>query len=246
MTPPFVPETFAACLREPNFTPPTSAPADLTRAVLKQVKPLGHEIGLWAAAHQSLKARLEKGRFSPELTAFLQSRWPNQLADLHSGDFALLLREGTHGWQLIRGSPIWLNDPAFAALLHLPALRPSWAADMRASHLEHLRQVIPHAWFLDPTPVPPGSVIAGLGIPSWQHLPSLHGQGRAFEIHSSATTIDLSDSVGKDEWLSAIQQTLETSAILREQPSSGPWLLAHYSQGTDGTHFQAAWLAEAG
>jgi hypothetical protein len=245
MIPFFVPETFAACLREPNLTPPASAPADLPKAVLKQVKPLGHEIGLLASALQTLKARLQKGRFSPELTAFLQSRWPNQLADFPSGGFGLVLREGPLGWRLVSGSPLWLNDPAFAALLHLPALRPTWAADMRASHLEHLRQIMPHAWFLDPTPLPPGSVIAGLGIPSWQHLPSLHGHGRVFEIHSSAPIIHLSDSVGKGEWQSAIQQALETSAILRERPSSGAWLLAHYTQGTGGTQFQAAWLDEA-
>jgi hypothetical protein len=245
MIPFFVPETFAACLREPNLTPPASAPADLPKAVLKQVKPLGHEIGLWINALQTLKARLEKGRFSPELTTFLRSRWPNQQADLPSGAFALLLREDPLGWQLISGSPLWLNDPAFAALLHLPALRPAWAADMRASHLEHLWQIIPHAWFLDPTPLPPGSVIAGLGIPSWQHLQSQRGQGRMFEIHSSAPTVSLTDSVGKDEWQTAIKHALETSAILRELPSSDVWLLAHYKQGADGTHFQAAWLDES-
>jgi hypothetical protein len=242
MRPLFVPETFAACLREPNLTLPASAPADLSRAVLKQVKPLGHEIGLWAGALQRQKARLEKGRFGSELSTFLQGRWPNQQADLPTGSFGLLLREGKQGWQLVGGSPLWLNDPAFAALLHLPALRPAWAADIRASHLEHLRQIVPHAWFLDPTPLPPGSVIAGLGIPSWQDLPSLHGQGHTFEI---LPTTWLSDSLSKDEWQSATHRALETSSVLREQPSSGAWLLVHYTQDTDGTQFQAAWLDEA-
>ena len=242
MRPLFVPETFAACLREPHLTPPASAPADLPKAVLKQVKPLGHEIGLWAGALQNLQARFAKGRFSSELSSWLQNRWPTQAANLPSGDFALLLRESPHGWQLVGGSLPWLDDPAFAALLHLPALRPAWAADMRASHLEHLRQVIPRAWFLDPTPLPPGSVIAGLGIPSWQHLESLHGQGHTFEI---APTSLLSDSLSKDDWHSAIYHALETPSILRQPPASGTWLLAHYVQGADGTQFQAAWLEEA-
>lgn len=242
MRPLFVPETFAACLREPNLTPPANAPAGLPRSVLKQVKPLGHEIGLWAGAIQRLKTRLEKGRFSPELTAFLQSYWPNQQADLCTGSFGLLLREGRQGWQLVGGSSLWLNDPAFAALLHLPALRPAWAADIRASHLEHLWQIIPHAWFLDPTSLPPGSVIGGLGIPSWQHLPSLHGRGRTFETPPATR---LTDSLSQEEWQTAIQQALETSSVLREQPSSGSWLLAQYTAGADGTHFQAAWIEEA-
>ena len=242
MRPLFVPETFAACLREPNLTLPASARADLPKAALKQVKPLGHEIGLWAGALQILKSRLTKGRFETGLGSWLESRWPAQEANLPSGDFVLLLRESSSGWQLVGGSLTWLADPAFAALLHLPALRSTWAADMRASHLEHLRQVIPHAWFLDPTPLPPGSVIAGLGIPSWQDLPGLHGQGRRLEIHPSTP---LTDSLSKDVWQTAIQQTLETPSILREQPSSGAWLLAHYTQGTDGTQFQAAWMEEA-
>ncbi len=242
MRPLFVPETFAACLREPNLTQPASAPADLPKAVLKQVKPLGHEIGLWAGALQNLKARFAKGRFSSELSSWLQDRWPTQEASLPSGDFALLLRDSPHGWQLVGGSLPWLDDPAFAALLHLPALRPAWAVDMRASHLDHLRQIIPHAWFLDPTPLPPGSVIAGLGIASWHRLPSLHGNGRAFEIVPSTR---LSDSLSKEEWQTAIQLALETPGILHEQPASGSWLLAHYTQGTDGTQFKAAWTEEA-
>lgn len=242
MRPFFVPETFATCLREPNLTLPASVPADLPRAVLKQVKPLGHEIGLWAGALQTLKSRLTKGRFDTGLSSWLQSRWPDREAQFPSGDFALLLRKSSHGWQLAGGSLTWLDNPAFAALLHLPALRHAWAADMRASHLEHLRQIIPHAWFLDPTPLPPGSVIAGLGIPSWQHLPSLHGQGRTFE---TAPATRLSDSLSKDEWQIAIQQALETSSVIREEPSSGSWLLAHYAAGADGTHFQAAWIEEA-
>ena len=86
------------------------------------------------------------------------------------------------------------------------------------------------------------SVIAGLGIPSWQDLPSLHGQGHTFEI---LPTTWLPDSLSKDEWQSATHRALETSSVLREQPSSGAWLLVHYTQDTDGTQFQAAWLDEA-
>jgi hypothetical protein len=242
MRPLFVPETFAVCLREPNLTLPASAPADLPKAVLKQVKPLGHEIGLWAAALQVLKTRLTKGRFDTELGNWLQNRWPAQETNLPSGDFALLLRESPHGWQLAGGSLSWLNDPAFSALLHLPALRQAWAADVRASHLEHLRQIIPNAWFLDPAHLPPGSVIAALGIPSWQHLPSLHGHGRTFEIHPNS---QLSDSLSKDEWQTAIQRALETPSILWEPPASGAWLLAHYTQDTDRTQFKTAWIDEA-
>ena len=35
---------------------------------------------------------------------------------------------------------------------------------------------------MDPTPLPPGAVIAGLGITNWHDLSKLEAKGRHFEI----------------------------------------------------------------
>ncbi|HCN76725.1 MAG TPA: hypothetical protein DIT13_05975, partial [Verrucomicrobiales bacterium] len=70
--------------------------------------------------------------------------------------------------------------PRWQALLRLPALRAFWVAELRASHHAHLLKMTPHVWLMDETPLPPGSVIAGLGIPDWSHLPRLAGTGRRF------------------------------------------------------------------
>ena len=80
------------------------------------------------------------------------------------------------------GNDLAFSHPTWQALLHLPALRDFWTAELRASHHAHLLQVIPHAWCMDPTPLPPGSVIAGLGITSWDGLERIES-ARRFTRH---------------------------------------------------------------
>jgi len=228
-----VPEIFSTCLRVPALTPEVAARGELPKALLKHLRPLGHEVALFEAAAVQVMSRLEKGRFEPALADFLQ-RWRPGVLPLGDSNqlLILLLKESTHGWQLAGSSLDWLNDPAWAALLHLPALRAFWAANLRASHLDHLRQVMPQAWFMDHTPLPPGSVIAGLGIGSWAELPHLREQGRGLIIDGQAADFP-------------IDQALKSgSAILLEPPFGPGTILARYHRGADGIQLEAAWQAE--
>jgi len=233
MQPMPVPEIFSTCLRDPAITPEVVVRCELPKAVLKHLRPLGHEVTLFEVAAVQLMSRLEKGRFEPGLADFLQ-RWRPKVLPL--GDDAelltLLLKEGAHGWQIAGSSLDWLNDPAWAALLHLPALRAFWAANLRASHLDHLRQFMPHAWFMDATPLPPGSIIAGLGIGSWDELPQLREQGRGLVIHEQQVDF-------------TIEQALKSGGAIMVEPASGQGtILARYSRDTDGIQISAAWVAE--
>jgi len=228
-----VPEIFSTCLRDPAITPEVAARGELPKAVLKHLRPLGHEVTLFEAAAVQVMSRLEKGRFEPALADFLQRWRPKVLPSEDSGELlTLLLKEGASGWQLAGSSLDWLNDPALAALLHLPALRAFWAANLRASHLDHLREVMPQAWFMDATPLPPGSVIAGLGIGSWAELLHLREQGRGLVIHGQPADF-------------AVDQALKNgTAILVEPPSGSGTILARYRRGADGVQLVAAWQAE--
>jgi hypothetical protein len=67
-------------------------------------------------------------------------------------------------------------------LLHLPVLRDFWRKELRAARYERLRHVLPKVWAMDPTTLPPGAVIAGLGITNWHDLSKLEAKGRHFEI----------------------------------------------------------------
>ena len=73
-------------------------------------------------------------------------------------------------------------------LLQLPALRLHWEKRMRSARLEMLKRIVPGAWWPQPeASVPPGAVIAGLGVTSWasaDELPqvSRDPSGMMFEI----------------------------------------------------------------
>lgn len=146
----------------------------------KDLPPLGHETALWLRAMRLLRLRLDKGRLPAPLAAFLE-RWMPRAepqAELPAS-FKIRLEASL----LASGADPALADARWHALLRLPGLRAFWMAELRASHYGHLLRMCRRAWLMDETPLPPGSVIAGLGIPDWSHLPRLAGQGRLFSRH---------------------------------------------------------------
>lgn len=242
-----VTDVFSPCLDDPAMIPRSVGRAELPKAVLKHLRPLGHEVVLFSAAIRQMLTRLEKGRFQPELTHFLQ-RWlpagglPQQVEEPF---FNLVLKESRSGWQVSGSSLRWLNAPIWSAMLHLPALRPFWASELRGSHLEHLRQILPAAWCLDGTPLPPGSVIAGLGIASWAELVRYRPQGREWLIHGSSTA--LTSLLPEERWLQELQQAVQKGGeVLVEAPSGPGAMLARYQSGADGIQLAAVWACEAG
>jgi hypothetical protein len=154
----------------------------IEKSLAKHLAPLGHEVTLWHEAIQLLRTRLAKGRVPEPLGPFLQLWLPSQPPAPPPLSPSLLLGQDDSGRLFLHGSSApFATDPAWRALLHLPALRSAWVADLRASHFDHLRLLIPPAWLLDPAPLPPGAVIAGLGIPDWS---AFDPAGRAFSISS--------------------------------------------------------------
>lgn len=240
-----LPESFISCLGDPQITPQTGRLADVPKALLKHLRPLGHELTLWQAAAQRWRTRLEKARFEPSLLSFLQHWQPKFTPDQVTPDvFNVILRGSDEsGWKVIASSLKWVNDPAWSALLNLPALSHYWITDIRGSHLDHLRQIISRAWFMDPSPLPPGSVIAGLDIPAWPNLQRYHGQGRAWSLHGTETV--LNDSISEATWKTAVEQALQSgSTLLVEQTQGASTLLARYNKGEDGIQLDGVWQAE--
>ncbi|TDU71088.1 hypothetical protein EI77_02206 [Prosthecobacter fusiformis] len=147
----------------------------------KDLRPLGYECARWLAAMGMLQNRWKKGRLGDELTKFLRDWMPQEPVETALPETFDLTWDGS----LLEGEGklLPLTQPGWQALLHLHALRDFWTAELRASHYAHLLQMIPQAWFMDPTPLPPGSVIAGLGITGWAELPRLEAEGRQFIQH---------------------------------------------------------------
>jgi hypothetical protein len=133
---------------------------------------LGYEVARWLEAMTLLQTRWRKQAFAAPLQAYLEHWLPRESAGSLPESFELSLRGG---W-LTRVPLPALSDPRWQALLHLPALRGFWIANLRASHAHHLQQRVSPAWCLDSAPLPPGSVIAGLNIGSWDELPALRAR----------------------------------------------------------------------
>ncbi|MEY4484167.1 MAG: hypothetical protein RL693_1619, partial [Verrucomicrobiota bacterium] len=114
------------------------------------------------------------------------------------------------------------NAPIWPALLHLRPLRPFWEQQLRRNHLESLMERVPHAWMLDPAPLPPGAVIPGLELASWQKLTPKNN----FTIASTAsahTLRELNSTLSSREWKNIIEEALQSFAshpqVLQQSPA---------------------------
>jgi hypothetical protein len=138
-----------------------------------------------------------------EVTAGLAARWQQCDADAPKDLPAAL------------SVPEDANDPLWIALLRLRPLRELWERELRRATLEGLLNVLPDAWVLDPTPLPPGAVIPRLELAAWRDLAGLQSSGRRFAIapsgeHDGVVTLDA--SLPRDGWASAIAAALEAFA----------------------------------
>ncbi len=142
-----------------------------SKSAAKTVRSLGWEIHRLRLAARLLAARVRNETLSEALLAFLEPLMP-------AIDTPLLRREPMTLRLSIEGRAVRIaraslheNDvPApLLGLLHLPGLRAFWVRALRRSHYDRLRRVLPRAWFVTDDP-PPGAVVPGLGITSWDHL----------------------------------------------------------------------------
>lgn len=145
-------------------------PDFLSRSLQSAVASAGYRALRWKTAREVLGNRVAKKRLSGPLGAALQE-WGVDNASM-TEDEGFQLSFGLLGNQLW-----WCNGPAGRpleqALLHLPALRGFWRQELRLKHFQALKSIVPKAWVKDEAAVPPGAVIHGLGIPSWDHLSRL-------------------------------------------------------------------------
>lgn len=239
-----LPEIFRDCLRDLSLTPNTQPAQEVPKLWLQQLRPLGHELCLFQAASNALIQRLAKQRLSAELMTFLQPWLPDTGPETPTASFRLLLGETSTGWRLMDGTVPWVNDHRWAALLHLPGLRSHWQTQIRAAHLEHLQQILPAAWLLDDTTMPPGSVIAGLGITGWANLAT---NGGHFQLQDAAGTItEFTASDAESVWQEKLNHAIHTGrSILSHTAAPTAWLMAHYARHDEKILLSHAWKSDA-
>src|SRR6218665_2766693 len=94
----------------------------------KDLRPFGYECTRWILAMTMLQTRWRKGRFAPELQAFLDVWMPKESLETAFPETFDLFRN--EKGLLTEGSMTPVAQPVWQALLHLPALKDFWIAEL--------------------------------------------------------------------------------------------------------------------
>ena len=204
-----------------------SRPSDDELHLATGLSSLGHHLSQLDVAVRQLRRRSGKGRLPSPLAAFIDAWLPpiDLQHPAHPERIEVLLRESRGRIRIETTSFPGLSRAAWA-IVRLPALRRWLESGLRRAHLEKVIAMSPEAWVMDPSPVPPGAVLAGLDWPSWEMFPRVRGTGRAFEIVSPEQRDGLDDGVGPDEWAASVAGALERghSVLLERHPADAWWL----------------------
>lgn len=127
----------------------------------------------------------------------------------------------------------WLEEKMAFALLHHPMLEPFWSHELGHETFDLLRQWMPRTWILDPRPVPPSAVIAGLtvngrAVSDWRDLAGLGQKERRFVIKPSGFSelawgsrgVSVGHDLPQQEWAATLEKALasypQVPSILQE------------------------------
>jgi hypothetical protein len=114
-----------------------------------------------------------------------------------------------------------LEEKLAFALFHHPALAKLWKAELGNDVYDHLKQLFPETWIVDPRPLPPQAAIAGLeanGTPvsDWMELAELTKTERDYVIKPSGFSelawgsrgVRVANDLTKDEWVATLQEAI--------------------------------------
>src|SRR5581483_8048152 len=114
-----------------------------------------------------------------------------------------------------------LEEKLAFALFHHPGLEKLWKNELGAAVYDHLKQLFPETWIVDPRPLPPQAAIVGLeadGAPlsDWMHLANLTKSERDYVIKPSGFSplawgsrgVRVANDLTKDEWVATLQEAV--------------------------------------
>lgn len=125
-----------------------------------------------------------------------------------------------------------LEEKLWLALFWSPSLQTVWQQSLRGNHLNRLRQIIPHGWIPDPTPLPPLAGLPYLNVHSWQEIAGFSQNQRRLVLkisgfHETAwgsRGVHIGHDVSSNEWRDLIQSALD-------QAGSRPRILQEFREG---------------
>lgn len=178
--------------------------AELPSRVLKRMGALGHHLNQWSEALEALRGRLEKGRLPEAWKEHVRAGLPEVGEAFERLEVSIRVPEGdTASWvvESSREEAVPALKAGARALLHLPALRKTWAGWLRESVLEDLQLRLGRAWVVDPTALPAHAALPGLNIARWGDLDRMAKGGRGFRISNRSGDLWVVDAESSEtEW----------------------------------------------
>ncbi|MEO6835879.1 MAG: hypothetical protein ABI231_08235, partial [Candidatus Tumulicola sp.] len=137
-----------------------------------------------------------------------------------------------------------LEEKLAFALFHHYALAPLWRSELGKERFERLRVIFPKTWVMDPRPLPPQAVIAGLKaggepISNFRSLIDLGKSERDYVVKPSGFSalawgsrgVKIANDLTKDEWTATIATALasfDTTPYILQQFHKGKRLKQAY------------------
>jgi hypothetical protein len=144
------------------------------------------------------------------------------------------LMEAAESGELRMTPPLksYLEEKLWFGLFWSRPLQKFWQRELRASHWQRLKSMIPQTWVIDPAPVPHHAVIPGLEIQDWRELKKFSQKQREFVLKVSGFSelawgsrgVFVGQDLPQREWADSIEQALTSF-------SSGPFILQKFFKG---------------
>lgn len=106
------------------------------------------------------------------------------------------------------------EEKLWLALFWAPSLRSLWEKEMRNSHLNLLRKVIPFGWVVDPAEIPPHAALPRLEVSSWKEVGKFSQKDRRLVLKVSGFSefawgsrgVTIGHDVPSEEWRELVSQ----------------------------------------
>lgn len=123
-----------------------------------------------------------------------------------------------------------LEEKLWLALFWSPALQQLWQQEMRGSHLQKLKEVIPYGWLTDPTPLPPHACLPKLEVQTWQEVAKFSQKQRELVLKISgfhalawgSRGVIIGHDIPGNEWEQALDHALNDF-------NKQPWILQEFA-----------------
>ncbi|MGC6425756.1 MAG: hypothetical protein ACON5H_02025 [Akkermansiaceae bacterium] len=123
------------------------------------------------------------------------------------------------------------EEKMWLALFWAPALKTIWEKQLRGSHLEQLRKLIPFGWVVDPAVLPPHAALPRLGVNSWDEVGELSQKLRRLVLKVSGFSelawgsrgVFMGHDMPSAEWKEAVGKA-------QAEFGSQPWVMQDFAE----------------